>query len=128
MANCADLVNAVNLVGGYVVALTETVNALRQDVICLNDTLKQGMVTREFIAESEEKVQQVMAVQVSVINKGLNQIARACSGQPIPETATADFQTIAAADLAPFLPCGVHYYCPPGQIRDESGNCVPIEE
>lgn len=127
MANCADLVNAVNLVGAYVIALTETVNALRQDVICLNETLKQAMPTREFYAEVQEKQQQVAAVQVSIINKGLNQIATAVAGQPVPETAAATFETIAASDLFPFVPCSSDFYCPPGYVKDESGNCVPIE-
>jgi tetrahydromethanopterin S-methyltransferase subunit B len=125
MATCDDLVNAVLGVYEHIDALSINIDALRQSVECQTQLLRQALPDRDFIAQyCADSVAQSIK-NTNQVTQTLHQLSQALSARDLPEQLSGTESVLSPDDLDDFLPCSITKYCPPGQVRDEEGNCVP---
>lgn len=128
MANCQDLVNAVANVQVGVLGISVNLDAIREKLFCLEDLMRQALLTREFQAQAIEKHQQLLIDSTEVLARAINSLAVATGALDVPPAADQTLSRISASDLSSFPPCASTVYCPPGLVKDENGNCVEPPE
>lgn len=126
MANCQDLINVLADINQAVLALNINVDAVRQAVLCQTELLRESFPTRQYIASCLADHLQMQAETIQATVSSLNQVARALGALNVPPAYQKSLVYTGIQDLGYQSPCSITEYCPPGQIKNEGGECVPV--
>lgn len=129
MANCDDLVAALNNIYASNIAVSENLDAIREQQICMLEFMRQALPDRNFYPKVAEGVQRAILTSSDNIAQQINHHTTIVTGTETPSSQVEPVNIIDQTDLLPFEPCTSTTFCPPGQHRDEeTGECVDDEE
>lgn len=128
MATCDDLVNAINSLGSLIASLSINIDAVRQSIECMREDNRQYFPDREFIAFATGQTQNVLLQGFSAVSQQLNHLSTIQSGTETPASQIEDVYIVDEFDMRTIDPCSITTYCPPGQIKNEQGQCVSNQE
>lgn len=126
MATCQDLVNILADVNISILALNVNVDAVRAAVLCQTELLRASFPDRDFIAKVLTDGLQMQAETIQAQVSSLNQVARALGALNVPPAYQKSLVFTGYQDLGDQPPCSITAYCPPGEIKNEMGECVPV--
>lgn len=119
--DCVGLVTAT-------VAVGDNLDMIREQLICLNELLRQALEPRTNRMLEFNVHQQNLANMVMGIRETLLACAMMISRTDAVDPASFNIDKLDIEDFYPFNDCSSNVYCPPGYAPNPQGVCVPVSQ